>query len=48
METCNECNSLYNKDTVNIPKKLPDYMCAKCGTQLTKEQVEMLISIKNK
>jgi transposase-like protein len=46
METCNECNSLYNKDTVVIPEKLPDYMCAKCGTQLTKEQVEAIKPIR--
>ena len=47
MENCNECNSLYNKDTVNIPTPMPDYMCAKCGTQLTKEQVQTLISNRN-
>lgn len=43
METCSECKSVYNKDTVNIPRPLPDYMCAKCGTQLTKEYIQTLI-----
>ena len=42
-QVCNECNSTYDPDTVNIPMPIPDLMCANCGTQLTQEQVEALV-----
>ena len=41
-ETCTECGSTYDPDTVNVPTPVPDLMCAECGTQLTQEQVDNL------
>jgi transcription elongation factor Elf1 len=42
METCSHCNSQHESTLVEIPKPLPDGMCALCGTQLTPEQFAAL------
>ena len=42
MDTCNFCKSSYDNTNVVVPSPLPDYMCAVCGTQLTKEQTDSL------
>lgn len=42
MDTCNFCKSSYDSKNIVIPNPLPDYMCAVCGTQLTKEQADSL------
>lgn len=44
MTICEHCNSEYEKNSMDIPNPIPDFMCSFCGTQLTKEQVEELIS----
>lgn len=44
MVICKSCNSNYDENNVSIPNPIPDYMCAECGTQLTKEQVDLIIS----
>lgn len=47
MQTCNSCNSEYDENNVNIPNPIPDFMCADCGTQLTLEQINLIVSEKN-
>jgi hypothetical protein len=42
--TCEYCNKEYNPETVNIPTPIPDGMCAYCGTQLTEEEIQTLIT----
>ena len=44
MSQCTECNSEYNPEDVSLPSPLPDGMCGVCGTQLTEEQINDLIS----
>lgn len=41
---CEHCHKDYNLETVNIPSPLPDRMCAYCGTELTEEEVQILIA----
>ena len=41
MEICNACGHQY-LPPVNVPVPVPDYMCAHCGTQMTKQEVENL------
>jgi len=45
MEICNECGHEYNTPVI-LPEPLPDYMCAECGTQMTKEEVQNLFQNK--
>ena len=42
-QTCPDCNTSYDPDTVDVPTPIPDLMCAICGTQLTQEQVDALV-----
>jgi rRNA maturation endonuclease Nob1 len=44
MTTCEHCHKEYDETNVNIPNPLPDHMCAFCGTQLTEEEVQILIT----
>jgi hypothetical protein len=43
MQTCEHCNSNYDETKVNVPKPIPDGMCAFCGTQLTPDQIKVLV-----
>jgi len=44
MITCEICKKEYDETNVNIPSPIPDGMCAHCGTQLTEEEIQALIS----
>lgn len=42
MQTCQDCNSEYDENNVNVSYPLEDRMCAICGTILTEEQITEL------
>ena len=42
METCKDCGSQYDPNSVDIPTPIPDKMCALCGTLLSDEKIEEL------
>ena len=44
MKNCENCKNEYDETNVNIINPLPDRMCAVCGTQLTEEEVQTLIT----
>ena len=44
MTTCEHCKKEYDETNVNIPNPLLDNMCSFCGTQLTEEEVQTLIT----
>ena len=44
MTTCEHCHKQYDETNVNIPIPLPNNMCAFCGTQLTEQEVQILIT----
>ena len=46
MENCKDCNTQYDSTMVNVPKPIPDYMCATCGTQLTETQTTKIAALK--
>jgi DNA-directed RNA polymerase subunit RPC12/RpoP len=39
MEICNECGNQYTPP-VTVPQPTPDYMCAHCAKQMTKEEAD--------
>jgi len=43
-QTCPDCGSTYDPDSVNLPSTIPDKMCAKCGTTLTDAEIAALQS----
>ena len=44
MTTCEHCHKEYDETNVIVPTPLPDGMCSFCGTQLTEEEVQTLIT----
>lgn len=44
-QSCEQCGNTYDPDVVSIPSPIPDKMCSECGTVLTDEQIETLITL---
>jgi hypothetical protein len=44
METCKACGSQYDSANVQIPSPIPDGVCGQCGTELSQERLDQILT----
>ena len=44
-QTCPDCGSTYDPNSVNVPSPIPDQMCATCGTTLTNAEIARITTL---